>query len=262
MVNKLLKLTDHIESMLAIVDNWCKRHALLRRVRSERNKLAWLTLALVLAYAAFNPHQFSSWWLTRDQQGQLLFQFKQYQHAASKFSNSRWQAYSLYGAQEFDKAAIIYSQYTDLDDMLARANAMAHAQRYVEARQVYTAILEQQATHLGAQHNLKIVQDIIDSINLMSESQQPEEGDSPKELGDEPQRAEGAEKKEARQVEIETMSAEQLLNDAKLNEMWLRQVQKNPARFLSNKFQSQLTNQQVTKPSISTSSGAEETENE
>ncbi|NQY86215.1 MAG: hypothetical protein HRT51_00485 [Colwellia sp.] len=101
---------------------------------------------------------------------------------------------------------------------------------------MYQEIIDKYPDYLAAQTNILIIQAIIDEVNRLSQAQQPEPGESIKELGDEPKTGDGADKKEARAPELEQLSSEQLLLDENLNKMWLRQVQKDPARFLSQKF--------------------------
>lgn len=213
----------------------------------HRSKIMSIAVLLTIVYAYLQPQKFTDIWLTRDQQGQILFKLERYDQAATTFNSTRWQAFSMYGAEQYEQAAILYSQFDTTDDVLARGNAFAQDRRYIKARDVYKAILEKEPDNEAAQVNFTIVQAIIDNVNRMSESQQAEEGDSPQELGDEPQTGDGADKQEARkQEEVEQYSAEELLLNPNLNEMWLRQVQKNPARFLAQKFQMQLLIQEVT----------------
>ena len=207
-----------------------------------------LTIIVLAGFVFLKPQQFADLWLTKDQQGKILFNRGYFDEAASTFTNTRWQAFSLYGAEQFDQAATLYSQFIRPEDVLARANALAHGRRYVKARDMYQTILDKDPENSAAQNNLKVVQAIIDDVNRLSESQKPDEGAS-KELGDEPQTGDGAEKQEAREQVVEQLSAEQLLLDPALNDMWLRQVQKDPARFLSKKFNMQNNQSSVDKPS-------------
>ena len=200
-------------------------------------------------FAYFKPQQFTDLWLTRDQQGQILFNFGHYQQASNTFKSTQWQAYSNYGAEQYKNAATLYAQFNNIDSQIAKANALAHGREYVTARDLYQQVLAAAPNNTAAKTNIAIVQAIIDEVNRLSESQRAEEGESIKELGDEPQTGDGAERKEApKEQEIEQLSAEQLLLDPSLNEMWLRQVQKNPANFLSQKFymQQALKKQQAT----------------
>ncbi|MGL1957174.1 MAG: hypothetical protein OCD00_07660 [Colwellia sp.] len=215
----------------------------------------------IAAFGYFYPQQFTDLWLTRDQQGQLLFNMQHYEQAATHFTDTRWQAFSLYGAENYDQAATLYGQYNNTEALLARANALAHARRYIEARNFYQAILDKDASNIAAKTNILIVQAIIDNVNMMSDSQRQEQGDSSKELGDEAQTGDGADKKEMQKQQVEQLSADQLLLDPELNAIWLRQVQKDPARFLSQKFYMQSEKQRTKNQSTEHKSVEAETSN-
>ena len=83
----------------------------------------------------------------------------------------------------------------------------------------------------------------------MSESQASEEGESSRELGDEAQTGDGAERQynpeQLLEAEPETYTAEQLLMDEGLREKWMRQVQPDPSHFLRAKFYQQLEQRQA-----------------
>jgi Ca-activated chloride channel family protein len=205
--------------------------------------VATFIVCIVLAY--FFPQRAADLWLTRDQQGRISFVQGHYEIAARQFTDTRWKAYSLYGDEQFDQAAAVYGQLEQAADVLARANALAHARRYVKARDIYQRLLQQDPSNTAAQHNIAIVQKIIDDVNRMSASQQAEEGDAPKELGDNPQTGDGADEQGGKEQDLKQYDAEELLLNPDLNAMWLRQVQKNPAFFLSNKFYGQYFKNEV-----------------
>jgi len=216
------------------------------------NKSVLISIIVIASclFAYVKPQQFADFWLTRDQQGQILFNLGHYQRASNTFKSTQWQAYSSYGAEQYKNAVTLYGQFTDIDSQIAKANALAHGREYINARNLYQQILAISPQNLAASTNIKIVQAIIDEVNLLSASQQAEDGEAIKELGDEPQTGDGAEREvAAKEQEIEQLSAEQLLLDPSLNEMWLRQVQKNPAYFLSQKFymQQEIVNQEKNK---------------
>lgn len=205
----------------------------------QLNKRWIITILVILSglFAYIKPQQFTDLWLTSDQQGQLLFNLGHYQQASNHFKNTQWQAYSSYGAEQYKNAVTLYSQFSDIDNQIARANALAHGREYINARNLYQKILKIEPQNIAALTNIKIVQGIIDEVNRLSASQKAEQGESIKELGDEPQTGDGAEREEApTEQKLEQLTAEQLLLEPNLNEMWLRQVQKNPAHFLSQKF--------------------------
>jgi len=207
----------------------------------KNNKLRVLAGAalLISTFVIIAPQQFIDLWLTRDQQGQILFHQGNYQQASNTFDDTRWRAFSNYGSQEFKSSATLYSQFSNKEDLLAQGNALAHGREYIKARNLYQYTLGKFPNFQSAQTNLDIVQAIIDEINSLSDSQR-DEGESSDDLGDEPQTGDGAQREDGKEQEVEQLTSEQLLLDDNLNDMWLRQVQKNPARFLSQKFHMQL----------------------
>ena len=186
---------------------------------------------------------FAELWLTGDQQGRLLMQMGDYRAAAAQFEDPMWKGLGYYYAEDFMLAAEYFSRSDSDDALFNEANARAHARDYVRAVQRYDRLLERNPDYPGAAQNRKRVQDLIDEINRLSESQQQEAGVSgeDKELGsDDAIPAQGAQELTWEQAETIKLSAEDILEDPATSEMWLRSVQQDPADFLSIKFGMQL----------------------
>ncbi|MFK7829504.1 MAG: hypothetical protein AB8B57_06970 [Congregibacter sp.] len=196
------------------------------------------TLLLLLVWGFISPKTLLGLWLTPDQQGRLWFAQGDYTRAARSFENPRWHGMSLYAAQEFDAAAQYFSQYQDAPALLARANALAHAREYLDAREAYQLLQRRYPEHPAPQQNLPIIQQLIDANRELSENQQAEAGDMSSEQEKGPRSSEGDERLSL--LEREQLSADELLQNPALTAMWLRQVQRNPAEFLSMKFYLQL----------------------
>jgi Ca-activated chloride channel family protein len=135
----------------------------------------------------------------------------------------------------------MFSRIETVEGYFNLGNAWAHSRNYLLAVRAYDDALDIDPGHAGALKNRKMIQDIIDSINLLSESQRAEQGEASQQLGDDdPQTAEGAERVKFGERELEQLTAEQVLLDESMNEIWMRQVQRDPSRFLSVKFHMQL----------------------
>ncbi len=210
--------------------------------------LHWSFVAMV-ALAALQPQTarandnwFADLWLTPDQQGRLLLERGEYREAAARFDDPMWKGTAYYYAEEFKLAAEYFSRIDNPRAQFNRANALAHGQNYVMAVRLYDTLLERDPNNDMARRNRDIVQELIDAINRMSESQQEEGGgDASKELGeDDPLRAEGAERKTMQAQQLVQFDADEILQDDKINEMWMRSVQRDPSHFLSIKFSMQL----------------------
>jgi len=191
-------------------------------------------------------NSFVDLWLTSDQQGRWFFSQQDYTSAGENFEDPMWKGLSFYMAEEFDLASEYFTRVESNEALFNLANTLAHAQNYVIAKRVYQQVLKANPEHQRALNNLNLVAKIIDDINRMSESQLQEEGDRPKEMGDDtPLRAEGAEEKIYTNQEIVQFSAEDILQDQSLNEMWMRSVQKDPSEFMANKFSQQLSEEEA-----------------
>ena len=194
-------------------------------------------------------HWFADLWMTDDQQGRLLMQMGRYREAAGRFANPMWKGMAYYYAEEFMLAAEYFSR-TDSDDALFNeANARAHARDYVRAANRYDRLLARNPDYPGAVGNRQRVQDLIDEINRLSESQQQEAGVSgeDKELGgDDAIPAQGADEISWEQGGITQLSAEDILQDPATADMWLRSVQQDPSNFLAIKFSMQLQREEAT----------------
>jgi len=175
-------------------------------------------------------------WMSRDQQGQFFTSRGEFKKAATVFSDPMRKGGAFYLAEEFDAAADVFSQIDSVEGLFNRANALAHARRYVAAVKTYNGVLERQPQHRGALKNKIHIQVIIDEVNQMSEAQQPEEGESSKELGGAPKTGEGAEKLNFDTQKITRYKAQDILDNPALNEIWMRQVEPDPANFLRVKF--------------------------
>jgi Ca-activated chloride channel family protein len=208
--------------------------------------LHWCLAAVLVFGVGHSPGaqaagtRFMDLWLTDDQQGRYYFERGDYARAAQRFQDTAWRGVAFYLDENFTAAAETFAQIDTPDGLFNLANAWAQSQNYVYAVRTYDRLLELQPDHASAQKNRAIVQAIIDEINRMSESQSGEPGEQSKELGDEPLRAEGAEKEEWGKQEEEQLSAEQILGNESIRDAWLRQIQQDPAVFLSTKFLMQL----------------------
>lgn len=190
---------------------------------------------------------FNQWfidqWLTRDQQGRILMQLQNYTDAAQRFSDPMWKGMAYYYNEEFMRAAEYFSRSDSNDALFNEANARAQARDYLRAVHRYDLLLARAPDYPGAADNRAKVQSIIDEINLISESQQPEAGVSgeDKELdGNDAIPAQGADEITWEKAEVRQLSAEDILQDESTAEMWLRAVQQDPSTFLAIKFSMQL----------------------
>ncbi len=198
---------------------------------------------LLVLFALLYPTQVLDYFVTKDQQGRWYFEKQDYRKAAEHFQNPLWKGTAYYLNEDFKLAQEYFSRIESTEGLFNMANSLAHERNYVLASRVFEQILSQHDNHEAALNNKKILRKIMDEINMFSASQQAESGDSSRELGDEPQTAEGTETqlyKEQMVEDTKHATADEILQDGSINEMWLRRVQSDPANFLAIKFNMQL----------------------
>ena len=188
-------------------------------------------------------HWFADLWLTGDQQGRLLMHTGAYKQAGNRFDDPMWKGLAYYYAEKFMQSAEYFSRNDSDNALFNEANARAQARDYLRAVVRYDRLLARTPAFPGAASNRAQVQQIIDETNRLSESQQGEAGVSGEELepaGDDAVPAQGISEVQLKEIELEQLTAEQILQDPATSEMWLRSVQHDPANFLAMKFNMQL----------------------
>ncbi|MCL1119812.1 VWA domain-containing protein [Shewanella seohaensis] len=186
-------------------------------------------------------------WLTPDQQGALWFNKGEFAKAAAAYHSVLNKGIAYYYGGEYKLAHSAFMQVqTDLGAYYA-ASALARQREYIAARKLLRTLAKKQdiAPDLKAdiEHNLKVIQGLIDEINQASASQANSMGDQETSIelpDDEPQTAEGADEQTSQdKMQSQNLTAEQMLGDPKLAEVWLKRVEANPEQFLRAKFQLQ-----------------------
>ena len=191
-------------------------------------------------------------WLTPDQQGQRLFNKQEYLAAAKQFSDPLRKGTAYYYASEFELAhsAFLEMQNDPSEEvrdfgLYNAASALARQREYLAARDLLKSLAKKptlsQALRPDVEHNLNVINGIVEEINQMSESQAGTEQEMSNELGDNPQTAEGAEEQTSQEMMIkETLSAAEILGSQEMADKWLKRVESDPRNFLRAKFQIQL----------------------
>ncbi|MFB2652681.1 VWA domain-containing protein [Shewanella seohaensis] len=186
-------------------------------------------------------------WLTPDQQGALWFNKGEFAKAAAAYHSVLNKGIAYYYGGEYKLAHSAFMQVqTDLGVYYA-ASALARQREYIAARKLLRTLAKKQdiAPELKAdiEHNLKVIQGLIDEINQASASQANSMGDQETSIelpDDQPQTAEGADEQTSQdKMQSQNLTAEQILGDPKLAEVWLKRVEANPEQFLRAKFQLQ-----------------------
>lgn len=214
----------------------------------------WSVVIVVVSCAGYSSNSYASsmeWldvWLTKDQQGQRLFDQQQYGRAANTFQEPYRKATAYYLSGDYVSAQQYYLRVDTVNARLGAAASLAHQREYMAARQLYREILLEAPGNETALHNLKLMEAIIKHINEFSEGQfNSGEMESSQELGDQPQTAEGVTQElDPTLIKEQKLTAEQLLSNADAHEKWMKRVGSDLSVFVAYKFQRQLELGQAT----------------
>ncbi len=187
-------------------------------------------------------------WFTPDQQGQRLFNQKDYLAAAKHYQDPFRKGVAYYYASEYQLAYTAFLQAKGSDLALYNAaTALARQREYLAAKHLLIEILDEgyidSNLRRKASQNLAAIEHIIEQIERTSESQaNTTEGlEESLELGDNPQTSEGYEETVVSSVLLrEKLNANEILGSEELANKWLKRVEADPKRFLAAKFHIQL----------------------
>ncbi|QDV63576.1 Tetratricopeptide repeat protein [Crateriforma conspicua] len=169
----------------------------------------------------------SSWFLTRDQQGQRLMKDKKYSVAAETFDDPMRSGVAWYRAGEFEKAVQAFARVRSPESAYNRGNAWMLLGKYDKAIASYQEAIEQRPDWKEANDNLNIAEARLKMTDAPG-------GD----MGDQRLGADKIvfDKKKSNDGQDTEVAGSRATTDANVQAIWLRQVQTQPADFLKSKF--------------------------
>ena len=123
-------------------------------------------LAIIVLAVMWQPHpvQASTWsdlWARPDQQAYRALQHGDAKAAAKLFKDPHWRSIAQYRAGNYAAAAAGFAHEHTPDALYNQGNALARAGKLDAAARNYRKVLQQQPANQDAQHNLKIVEDLL-----------------------------------------------------------------------------------------------------
>ncbi len=135
----------------------------------------WLLLVVLAVLGQPHTAQAFAWrdlWARPDQQAYRILQHGDAKSAAHLFKDPRWQGVAQYRAGDYAAAAARFGSEHKPDSLYNQGNALAHAGKLEAAAQAYREALQLQPSDQDAQHNLKIVEDLLKRRQKHSKSGQ------------------------------------------------------------------------------------------
>jgi len=191
------------------------------------------TVGLVLLPTAMTMPLVANWFFTPDQQGQRLFQNKEFRAAAKVFHDPLWRGTAWYRAGDFAQAAVAFGQSPTPEGWYNRGNALLMQGKYDAAITCYDKALSLRPEWSVAQDNRDLAAARARQISDAAVHQEEAVGERPDQIVVGGRMAPGSQSEMIPGTPLD-------LSDPALRAMWLRRVQTTPQDFLRAKFASQI----------------------
>lgn len=190
--------------------------------------LLTLVAAAVLIYLTPGNTSFADLWLTHDQQGQRLFDAREYVQAAERFEDPSWTGVAFFRAGDYPEAAASFSRVGTARGFFNRGNAHMKAFEYRQAIAAYELAVAEDPDWLEAAENLALARYTLDYIERSREQSDTgeERGIGADDVVYDNTSERGAETEVSRESAVEAQSAEK----------WMRSVDTETADFLQSRF--------------------------
>ena len=177
----------------------------------------------------------SDWWLTPDQQGQMLFNSGDFAAAAETFTDSERRGAAYYRAGDFESAATVFGRIRTAQAAYNRGNALVMLGRYEEAIASFEQALGMNPGWVEAEQNRDIA---LARKELLAPPESDDGGTGGQLEADEIVFDDTGRVNRSDQEQV--VEAAELMSDEEMRSVWLRRVQNDPADFLRARFSYQL----------------------
>lgn len=145
--------------------------------------MQWLAIAFVLCMATTPDRAMASgladWFLTADQQGQFAYRQKDYDGAASTFTDPLWKGWALYRAGKYQEAAQTLAHLPTAEAAILQGMAHIKARQYREGIAAFETALARQPQSAQAASNLETARQILAYVEEAREQSDTGENTGP-----------------------------------------------------------------------------------
>ncbi|OPX56838.1 hypothetical protein BTE48_01835 [Oceanospirillum multiglobuliferum] len=111
----------------------------------------------------------------KQQAGEKAFAEQRYQEASEQLQQPLWQGSAYYRLGEYEQAAQAFAKEQSADAHYNRGNALARAGQYQDALAAYQQALDLQPEFADAEHNQKIVQQLLEEQQKQQAQDNPQD---------------------------------------------------------------------------------------
>lgn len=172
-------------------------------------------------------------WMTNDQQGRYYFEENNYEMAADKFEDFMWKGISFYKSEKYEDAINQFAMINSAESNFYLGNSYALIKNYELAINSYMEAINQKIDFAEAEHNLKLIEEIIRKIEDAKKKEDEERSSDPHFTPDE--LVFDNEKDKGKEGKIDKLK----IKKENMADIWMRNIQTSPAEFLQRKFYQQ-----------------------
>ena len=203
-----------------------------KRRDSTRFGVAYATVTVVaagaLAWQLLQAGDFTSLWLTPDQQARRAYEALEFQRAYETFEDSAWKGAAAYDSGLYEESAAAFGRIATAEGFYNRGNAFMKARDYGKAIVAYEQAVAEAPDWTEAQENLDLAIYTLEYIERVRE--QSDTGDE-SELGADDYVFDNT-KERGLEVEITQQSTIEMESAEK----WMRGVDTETSDFLRTRF--------------------------
>ncbi len=171
---------------------------------------------------------FTALWLTRDQQGRLAYERKEFSEAADLFEDPMWKGRAAHAAGRYPEAADAFARIPTAEGFYNRGNSLMKGRNYTRAISSYEQAVVEAPDWPEAAENLKLARHVLEYIEGVRE--QSDTGDE-SELG-----ADDVEFDNTKEKGKEIVITKESTIEAASAEKWMRSVNTETRDFLRFRF--------------------------
>ncbi len=192
---------------------------------------------VVLVVLSERAGNFTSLWLTPNQQGRLAYDDKEFSAAADLFEDPMWKGRAAYAAGRYVEAADAFARIPTAEGFYNRGNALMKGREYTKAIPSYEQAVAEAPDWPEAADNLELARYVLEYIEGLREAS--DTGDE-SELGADDVQFDNTEDK-GREIVITKEST----IEAASAEKWMRSVDTETRDFLRSRFALETTREEA-----------------
>lgn len=140
-----------------------------RRGWTMRWALVLLAGSLGLGNDEARAEGWRDWFFTKDQQGRMAYEAREFSEAADLFEDPMWKGYMLFRSGRYEEAAEVYAWLPTAEAAFGEGMALIRTRSYRDAISAFEKALERDPDYAAAKYNLEVARHILEYVETARE---------------------------------------------------------------------------------------------